>query len=242
MQKKFLVTTVLLLITLMCISSCSQRFMVNTLKKRNPDVLFSVDITEPLIAITIDDGPHAEVTPQILDVLAEYNAKATFFITGSRIQGNEKLIQRMVDEGHEIANHMMTGKPSIWLSEADFENQLLKTDSLLREFDEPIWMRPAFGFFNKDILKQLEAADYQCALGSVYPFDNELPFVGYISNYILRHTRSGDIIILHDGKPGRIRTAKVLKRILPELIEQGYSFVTLSELTNVTDYSECIGY
>jgi len=239
MNKNLLLTTAYLLLTLICASSCSQRFMVNTLKKRNPNVLFSVDTTEPLIAITIDDGPHPKVTPHILDMLAEYGAKATFFITGSRIEGNEAIIQRMVDEGHEIANHMMTGKPSIWLSEVDFENQLLKTDSLLREFDEPIWMRPAFGFFNEQMLRQLKEENYLIALGSVYPFDNELPFVGYISNYILRHTRSGDIIILHDGKPGRIRTVKVLEQILPQLKDTGYSFVTLSELA-FYDYSPCL--
>ncbi|MEL6822115.1 MAG: peptidoglycan-N-acetylglucosamine deacetylase, partial [Calditrichota bacterium] len=130
--------------------------------------------------------------------------------------------------------------PSIWLSKKGFRAQLLETDSLLREFAEPIWMRPAFGFFNEDMLRQLEKEDYRCALGSVYPFDNELPFVGYIRNYILRHSTGGDIIILHDGKPGRIRTVKVLKEVLPQLMEQGYHFVTLSEMVN-TDIAECFG-
>ncbi len=71
MNKNILLTNAYLLLTLICMSSCSQRFMVNTLKKRNPEVLFSVETNEPLIAITIDDGPHPVVTPQILDVLAE---------------------------------------------------------------------------------------------------------------------------------------------------------------------------
>jgi len=224
--KQILFTTIVMLV----FSACSQRNMVNWLEKRNPEVLFSVETEERVVALTIDDGPHAVVTPLILDVLEKYDAHATFFVVGKRVPGNEHLLERMIDEGHEIGNHMMTGKPSIWLSEDDFKQQLMQNHQLLSDFADPVWMRPAFGFFNDRMLKQLEEAGYRCALGSVYPFDPQIPFVGYLSNYVLRHSFPGDVIILHDGKPGRARTAKVLERVLSVFAEWGYRVVTLSEL------------
>lgn len=70
------------------------RFVVRYLAKTYPAVLFNVNTDSKFVALTIDDGPSSKVTPQILDTLKKYNVKATFFLIGSQIAGNEKVLQR----------------------------------------------------------------------------------------------------------------------------------------------------
>ena len=80
------------------------------------NVVYRFSKTEPLVALTIDDSPFASSTPAILDVLERVGAKATFFIIGSYVEGNEALVERMVHMGHEIGNHTLRDFPSHRLS------------------------------------------------------------------------------------------------------------------------------
>lgn len=204
--------------------------LVERVAERNPEVLFHVDTADPVVALTIDDGPHPELSPRILDLLAEHDAHATFFLMGARVPGNEGVVRRMVREGHELGNHMMTATPSILLSPEAFARRMRQADSLLAPYGEVRWLRPASAWFDDRMLRQIEAAGYRCALGSVYPNDAQNPFSSYHVRYILRHVRPGAVIILHEGTRRRERILQTLGRVLPELRRRGYRVVTLSEL------------
>lgn len=205
------------------------RFVLSWIARLNPEVIFFVKTNQPLIALTIDDSPHPEVTPRILNVLANNDSHATFFIIGERIAGNEQILSQMVDDGHEVGNHHLTDVPSIRLTPQEFEEQLRVTDSQLAPFGGSRWFRPASGWFNRRMLEQLERYGYTCVLGSAYPEDL-LSSPWYLAQHILLNARPGSIIILHDGTPERVRTLAVLERVLPELRRRGYRVVTLSEL------------
>lgn len=205
-------------------------FIVRWLAERNPNVLFYVDTENQVTALTIDDGPHQIVTPRILDVLSAHQAHATFFLIGSRVYGNEEIVRRMVKEGHELGNHQWISTSSIRLSENEFQNQLLQTHDILANFGPIRWFRPGSGWFNQRMLQQIKDQGYRYVLGSVYPYDAYVPFIGFLSRHILRNAFSGSIIVLHDGTLGRRRTVNVLRRVLPELQRRGYRIVTLSEL------------
>lgn len=207
-------------------------WFVKTLKKHSPEVLYEIDTQEPIVALTIDDGPDPDTTSEILDRLRQYGAHATFFLIVSRISGNEELVHRMVEENHELANHLLTDQPSITLNLSDFEKQLLEADEVLSEFSEIRWFRPGSGWYNTNMLSILQQHDYECALGSVYPFDPQLGSSWFITRYVLWKVRPGSIIVLHDFGTRGERTAVVLDTILPELTRRGYSVVTLSELVN----------
>lgn len=99
-----------------------------------PQVLWSLDTHLKIVAITFDDGPDNVLTPRILELLAKHGAKATFFCIGSRVPGNEDILHRIVQEGHELGNHLMEECASIQLSSYEFERQLVKTDYLLSNF------------------------------------------------------------------------------------------------------------
>jgi len=209
------------------------RMLVRRLALSSPDVLFSVDTTERVAALTIDDGPHAVLTPMILDTLAEYDVRATFFLLGERIAGNEAIVQRIIDEGHELGNHTMIDAPSLRLSEEEFASQLTQAHNLLAPFADVRWFRPGSGWFNQRMLQQIAEQDYRCVVGSVYPYDAQLRFAPVLSTYVLVNTFPGSIIALHDGSWERRRTVDVLRQTLPRLQRRGYRIVTLSELVAV---------
>jgi peptidoglycan/xylan/chitin deacetylase (PgdA/CDA1 family) len=194
------------------------------------DVIFAVDTRQPMIALTIDDGPDSNTTPQLLDLLAEYDAHATFFIISNNIPGNENLMQRLVDEGHEIGNHLTVDQPSIRLTPEEFEQDLLEAEASLAVYAQPTWFRPGSGWYNDEMIAQVKQHGYRTALGSVYPFDVRLPYPGFATRFILWRARPGAIIILHDGGERGANTALTLAEILPILQERGFQIVTLSTL------------
>ena len=209
------------------------RFFSRTLERTTSDeVLFHVETTEKRIALTIDDGPHPTLTKAILDVLAEYGVPATFFVIGGRIPGNELLLRRLVAEGHELGNHLMTDMPSVRLSADEFARQLALTHHRLRQFGPVPWFRPGSGWYNQRMLEQLRPYGYRCVVGSVYPYDAQFSSTEFATNYILGNTQPGSIIILHDGSDERYTTVTVLRRIIPALASRGYRFVTLSALVH----------
>lgn len=206
-------------------------WLLSRLRRRSPEVLYSVETQAQVVALTIDDGPDANSSPMILDMLEEYHARATFFLITERIPGSELIVQRMIAEGHELGNHLTADEPSINLSPQDFEQELIEADETLSQFMDVQWIRPGSGWYNDDMLATIKKHGYQCALGSVYPYDPQLGFAWFSANYVLWKVKPGAVIVLHDYDTRGRRTAKALEIILPELEERGYQVVTLSELT-----------
>jgi peptidoglycan/xylan/chitin deacetylase (PgdA/CDA1 family) len=143
----------------------------------------------------------------------------------------------MVEEGHEIGNHLMYESVSIFLESEEFKNQLKMTHKILSGFGPIHWMRPGSGWFNKRMLREISEYGYKCALGSVYPYDPYISNVNFISNFVLRNVFPGAIIILHEGKANRQHTVEVLRLIIPELEKKGYEIVTLTDLLEKTKTS-----
>jgi len=205
-------------------------WIFSALREHSPEVMYSIDTQERVIALTIDDGPDAVHTPRILDLLQQYGVKATFFLIASRISGNEAILERMAAEGHELANHLMYDEPSIRLAPDEFESQLLQADAALQPYSDLRWFRPGSGWYDEGMLATLQRHGYRTALGSIYPYDPQVASAWFSSHYVLWKARPGAIIVLHDYAVRGGRTVAALETILPELIAQGYRFITLSEL------------
>ncbi len=204
--------------------------IIRLLARANSDVLFMVNTNRRAVALTIDDAPSPEVTPGILERLMRYDAHATFFVIGEHAQGQQQLIQQILADGNEVGNHMMQDKPSIFMSQEAFANSLARTDSLLGENRHPRWFRPASGWFNRAMLREIARQGNRCCLGSIFPHDNKLRRPRWIAKFIMSHIFPGAIIILHDGGPRRLYTLEVLDIILPRLQAMGYQVMTVSEL------------
>jgi peptidoglycan-N-acetylglucosamine deacetylase len=207
-------------------------WVARLLAKLSPDVLYHVETKELLVALTIDDVPDRDTTPRILDVLQKHGAHATFFVITSQIAENENVINRILEEKHELANHLEADYPAVRLSPAEFERQLAETHRQLSRFTSVRWYRPSNGLYSQAMLSILRRHGYKCVLGSVYPFDTQLPSVHFSTQYINWNVRPGAIIILHDRGDRGKRTALVLDELLPKLEQRGYRVVTLTELAN----------
>ena len=206
-------------------------WLLDRVAARFPGCRFYARTQVRAVALTIDDGPDASTTPALLRLLARYDAAATFFVISERLQGNEALVAAMVREGHELGNHLTRDVPSIALEPTAFERAVTAADEAIREYGPPRWLRPGSGWYSARIVRALERQGYQCALGSVYPFDATLASPSFAALYILRNVRPGSIIVLHDGGERGRRTLQTLARVLPELQERGYAVLTLTALT-----------
>lgn len=213
------------------------QWKVRHLVRDNPQVLYHVETRAKAIALTIDDGPDAATTPEILGVLERNGAHATFFIITSRVPGNEVLLRRIVAEGHELGNHLLQDEPSLKLPPAEFERQLVESHKVLSPFAPVRWFRPGSGKYDARMLATLEAHGYRCALGSVYPFDPQIRWSWFSRRFILSNAQPGSVVILHDwGSKGR-RTVKTLSNVLPVLAKRGFRIVTLTELEGLRNSS-----
>lgn len=205
-------------------------WVVEGLARLSPDVTYFVDTERAAVALTIDDGPDPVATPLILDVLERHGARATFFVISDRVPGNEALLRRMLDEGHEIANHLTRDEPSILLPTRRLEAELRTAHETLAEYQESRWFRPGSGVYDDEMLSMVGRYGYSTVLGSVYPFDAQIPSAWFAERYVLANAGPGAIIVLHDvGGRGR-RTAAALDAILPELTARGLEVTTLSDL------------
>ncbi|MEI6327868.1 MAG: polysaccharide deacetylase family protein [Pseudanabaena sp. ELA645] len=142
-----LVSFLLALLGLILILFFQPNFIFDLVNSTIPEVAYFCKSNKPIIALTIDDTPDADTTTLILNVLKQNKIKATFFLISSQILGNEKIVEAIVSDGHELGNHMTEDKPSIKLSPKEFEEDLLKAHSVISRFSETAWMRPASGWY-----------------------------------------------------------------------------------------------
>ena len=206
------------------------RFLLRQLAASNPEVLFYVETSAKVLALTIDDAPDSSLTPRILDVLAEHQIKATFFVLGQHIGGNEGIIARMKAAGHELGNHLTRDEATILLSDEEFAQQLRTMAQQIGPFGATKWCRPGSGWFSPDMVKIAHDQGYRCCLGSIYPFDNKLRKPELIRRMVMDRVFPGAIIVLHEGGPERNYIVPLLDELIPELKAAGYEFLTLSEI------------
>ena len=192
------------------------------------------------VALSFDDGPDPEVTPQILDVLAQYGARATFFTIGRALRAQPLLAQRMVAEHHELGNHSWAH--SRW-------QNFFGTRRLLREIErgaesiagivpqagQPLY-RPPMGLKSPPLAVAAQSLQLTLVAWSLHSYDSRGNDPRRIAQRVLDRIRPGDIVLMHDGHdlPGRHRRAIVLAlpQILRGLRDRGLRSVTVSELLN----------
>jgi peptidoglycan/xylan/chitin deacetylase (PgdA/CDA1 family) len=204
------------------------QFLVDIFSYLNPNVIFSFDTSKAgnRCALTIDDAPSSS-TNEILDVLKQYNARATFFVISNNVKGREAILDRIVAEGHEIGNHMTEDYPSLRYSTNDFERLFLESDKVLRRFQPNLrWFRPGSGLFSGRMLQTVQKHKHTLVLGSIYPHDPQIRSPLLNSMFIKLRARPGGVIILHD----RPWTLSTLHMSLPELKSRGIELTTLSEM------------
>ncbi|MEG0386441.1 MAG: polysaccharide deacetylase family protein [Solibacillus sp.] len=195
-------------------------------------MVWEVDTNEKIVALTFDDGPHNKYTPEILNLLNKYHAKATFFIVGKNAEKNPEIISRMHEEGHEIANHTYS-HPTKIKTEDLLEEIQVTSDVLFSITGEiPKLFRPVGGQYTDEMINAITEKGYKVVMWS-WHLDTEdwkNPGVDKINQKVINGVGNGNVVLFHDGGANRTQTVQALEKILENLETQGYKFVTISEL------------
>ena len=186
-----------------------------------------------MVALTFDDGP-SKYTNKILDVLKKYDACGTFFLIGNKVDFYGDVLKRMLLEGSEIGNHSYDHKLLTRLSKADFQKEISKTQDAIKKVTgfTPTLFRPTYGGYT-NILKSY--TDLKFVLWDVDSRDWQVKTKDKIIKNILPNVKSGSIILMHDNHEYSLNA---LEDVLKSLKNQGYKFVTVSELLELKKLRE----
>jgi len=220
------------------------------LERLTPNLTYRIRTSHPLVALSFDDGPHPIFTPQVLEILHQHNAHATFFLIGERALRHPDLVARIKAAGHEIGNHYFTDGSLLLHSEVNFLRNLEQTEKALgpavgaqhaapqsARCDPPSYgsagpkfFRPPGGVARPSQLRLAQSRGYECVLGSAYPHDPLHPPAWYIRWLVTKNLAPGAIVILHDGISNPTRTLQALPQILAAARRKGLRIVAIGAM------------
>lgn len=249
MKKLLCILTILLIFTLgIGFSYKNNRDIIEVTNLNNDIINDYEDIiikkgndNDKIVALTFDDGPDEDFTPQVLDILKKNNVKATFFVVGEKVGWNPEIVKREYEEGHEIGNHTFTHINVGKRVYGEIDKEITSTQEVIKKVVgiEPKVFRPPYRAISKSMCNIIKDKNMNIILWSnLDPRDWSNPGVGYIVNTIISKVQNGNIILLHDYnkvRSSKSQTIQALEIVIPKLKEQGYRFVTISELIENLD-------
>ncbi len=185
-----------------------------------------LDPSRPMVALTFDDGPNGPVGNQIMDCLAQYGGKATFFMVGSRVPSYAAEVQRMVAEGHEVANHSMNHKYLQKLDGAQIQAEVNQCNDTIQAVCgvRPSLLRLPGGNHNATVLANTHMPMIQWNIDTL---DWKTRNADKTVESVLSQVKNGDIVLMHELYS---QTGEAALRIIPELARRGFQMVTVSEM------------
>ena len=193
----------------------------------------------PHVSLTFDDGPDPEITPRLLDMLSEHEARATFFVIGRQLEKSLALGKRMLAEGHELGNHSWHhSRLQNFYSTAGHAAEIDRCSQLIRSLTgdehEPLY-RPPVGLKSPAMARAAQKRKLTAVAWSIHSRDTIMRDANAIARNVLRRIRPGDIVLLHDGHDLANRHRPIIHQIVPLLLqglrERGLRSVPVSELS-----------
>src|SRR3984957_1680792 len=187
-------------------------------------------IQGPYLAMTFDDGPSAEYTPRLLDMLKARHIKATFFLVGKNVQAHPELVRRIIAEGHEVGNHTWDHPQLSKLTDTQATDEIEKTQDAIRTACgvTPTLLRPPYGALNKpEHIWIPQRLKLNVIYWTVDTEDWKRPGAAAITERVHAGARPGAIILQHDIHG---ETIDAMPAALDGLIAKGYHLVTVSQL------------
>lgn len=190
---------------------------------------YDIDPTKPVIALTFDDGPNTTTTKMVLDKLEKYGVRASFFLVGSNITDESaEMVKRAYDMGCEINNHSKTHGYMNTMTAEEIKSEVdFVSEKVLEITGEPTkFFRPPYIAVSETMYEAIDMpfiAGFGCNDWDAKVTADER------AETTLKQAKDGAIILLHDAQ-GNLQTVTALDKIIPPLLEDGYQFVTVSEL------------
>ena len=198
-------------------------------KRLFPNYVWDIPTNDKVLYLTFDDGPTPKITDWTLDVLKEYNAKATFFCIGNNIEKHPVIFERIATEGHAIGNHTFN-HPKGWKTPIEaYLNEVSKTQRLMDSKSQKLF-RPPYGQITKSQGRSLIAEGYKIIMWDVLAFDwkDSISKEQCYQNVITKAT-PGSIIVFHDSIKASERMQFALPKVLDYFSEKGYEFRRIPE-------------
>jgi len=188
-----------------------------------------------LIALTFDDGPDHKYTPQILDILKEYDVKATFFLVGTQVAKYPEIAKRIVDEGHSIGNHTWAHGDLTKQSSKTAADQIGKAQKAIKDATgiAPRLIRAPYGAVSDGVLKTVHEAGMLHVGWTIDTKDWAGSSVANIHENVMTHARDGGVVLMHSfgGRKNALEhTVKVLPKIIKDLKAKGFDLVSVDEM------------
>ena len=201
------------------------------------NIICSADTNQKEIAISFDDGPATNHTPEILQLLKQANIKATFFCIGNRIAGNENILQQIKEDGHIIGNHSYSHH--FWFdmfsSKKMLDDLRLMDEELKRVTGlQPKLFRPPYGVTNPNLKKAITAGNYTPVGWSVRSMDTVIKDENKLLDKINKALKPGAVFLFHDTSAS---TLNVLPAFIKVVKNKGYQIVPLDKLLHLTAYA-----
>lgn len=192
-----------------------------------------------VVALTFDDAPNAQTTPQVLDVLKQYNVKAMFCLIGQEAERNPELVRRIIDEGHIVANHTYNHSAGFtFATSKSVAEQLQRCNDAIYALigRKPRIFRPPFGVTNPIIGKVVRKMKLTTVGWTIRSLDTIYgDKIESMCKRVVRKLHPGAVVLLHD----RCANAdKAVAMLIERIIEQGYEIVPLQEMLNLEVYAD----
>jgi len=212
---------------------------IEDLVTKYPDLFYrSGPLDEKRVALTFDDGPDSEYTPQILDILKKQKVKATFFLIGNRAELFPDVVKRMVKEGHIVGNHSMNHANIIKLDKAEALKEIEECEKVLAELAKyrPALFRSPYGSLDSEKVEEIKELDVIIIAWNVDSLDWKSLTAEQVKTNILENVNEGSIILQHSsGSKEENLTGSVaaLEDVIKILKKEKYEFVTVDELLDI---------
>ena len=198
------------------------------LKRIYPGRVWDINITEKIIYLTFDDGPHPVATPFVLDELKKYNAKATFFCIGKNVAEYPEIYKRILNEGHRAGNHTQNHLNGWQTNDAIYLNNIAEATQYINSE----LFRPPYGRIKKSQAKKIDTViknkEPKIIMWSVLSgdFDTTISKERCLKN-VVTNVKAGAIVVFHDSEKAYQHLEYTLPKALQMLLENGYRFEKL---------------
>lgn len=176
--------------------------------------------------LTFDDGPEKTITPWVLDLLKEYDAKGTFFCIGQNVKKLPQLYERLINEGHSVGNHTHNHTNGWKISAKDYLADTLKASQLISSR----LFRPPYGRISPKQIQLLKDQGFHIIMWSILSMDwNAKVSHEKCADNVIQHATSGDIVVFHDSLKAAANLKYALPKVLDYFTEKGYEFRCIPE-------------
>jgi len=200
----------------------------NIIKKLFPQVTWDRK-GDNNISLTFDDGPHPEVTPMVLDALADSNIQATFFLLGKNVEQQTEVVRMIHDHGHQIGNHTFHHYKLLWQSRNTITEEVIRTEDVIFNITNhrTRLLRPPYGLFDRRVVNLAGQLGYRVVMWSFLSGDFSHDGPDRIIKRVVGNARSGSIVVFHENWKTKNKILPVLSEVIHLLREKGFNFCTL---------------